>query len=306
MVSLHGFFAAIPTPFSSDRKTIAADVLGGLVERNLGAGLAGLYVGGSTGEAFLMSTEERAQLLKLTAESAEGRGVLIAHVGDLNPAVSAHLARTAADAGYHAISAVPPFYYQYTIREIADHYHWLARQTDLPFLIYNFPALSGVRWSVDDLGNLLDIPQVVGVKNTCSDLYAFEQLRNLRPDAALLHGFDETLVAGLTMGADGGIGSSYNLQASRILALAAALERGDTKQAQQHQMEANRLIDALVSTSVIPGLKYMLGRAGLAMGPCRSPFHPLSDDQRRTLDTAMDLLPPSGLSQGQTRPTAMG
>ena len=306
MVSIEGYFAAIPTPFSPGGGSIGADVLARLVDHNLSAGLTGLYVGGSTGEAFLMAVEERAQLLKLAAEAAGRRGIMIAHVGDPNPTVSAYLAGVAADAGYDAVSAVPPFYYQYGMQEIDAHYRWLAGKTDLPFLIYNFPALSGVRWSVDELSQLLDIPQVVGIKNTCSDLYAFEQIRRRRPDATLLHGFDETLMAGLTMGADGGIGSTYNLQASRVLAIAEALQAGNTQQAHAHQADANQLIDALVSAGVIPALKYMLERSGFAMGPCRSPFQPLSPEKRRALDQAMDLLPPSGLSQDQTRPAAMG
>ncbi len=303
---LKGFFAAVPTPFTTDGGSIAAAALGDLVSHNLNAGLTGLYVGGSTGEAFLMSVEERAQLLSLTAEAAGGRAVMIAHVGDPNPSVSGHLACVAADAGYDAISAVPPFYYQYGLHEIEAHYRWLASQTDLPFLIYNFPALSGVRWSADELARLLDIPQVVGIKNTCSDLYAFEQVRRLRPDATLLHGFDETLLAGLTMGADGGIGSTYNLQASRVLALNAALKAGRLQEAHRHQADANALIDALVAAGVLPALKYMLEKAGFAMGPCRAPFQPLSANHRRALDAAMDLLPPSGLSQGLQRPAALG
>ena len=72
---------------------IAHDALHALVARNFDAGLNGLYVGGSTGEAFLMSVDEREILLKATAKAANRRGTLIAHVGDLNPKVSAHLAR---------------------------------------------------------------------------------------------------------------------------------------------------------------------------------------------------------------------
>jgi len=296
MTNLNGFFAALPTPFTSNGTALAPTSLGDLVERNLADGLTGLYVGGSTGEAFLMTVEEREHLLRQSAEASAGKGVMVAQVGDPNPAVSARLAKVAAKAGYHAISAVPPFYYQYTIAEVEAHYRWLAAQTDLPFLIYNFPALSGVRWSVDDLAKLLDVPQVVGVKNTCADLYAFEQLRRRQPGATLLHGFDETLLSGLATGADGGIGSTYNLQASRILALAQALSTGDLEEARTLQAQSNALIDALVSVGVLPALKYMLERSGIAMGACRPPFQPLTSQQCATLDAAMDLVPHSSLS----------
>ncbi|CAN0603129.1 unnamed protein product, partial [Ectocarpus sp. 12 AP-2014] len=113
MTNLTGFFAALPTPFTSDGTALTPTPLGDLVERNLANGLTGLYVGGSTGEAFLMTIDEREQLLRLAVEASAGKGVMIAQVGDPNPKVSARLAKVAAKAGYHAISAVPPFYYQY-------------------------------------------------------------------------------------------------------------------------------------------------------------------------------------------------
>ncbi|MEM6384406.1 MAG: N-acetylneuraminate lyase [Pseudomonadota bacterium] len=306
MQILSGYFAALPTPFTTDGSSIADRTVGDLVDHNLKAGLHGLYVGGSTGEAFLMTIEERARLLQLVAEASDGRTTLIAHVGDPNPAVSASLASIAAAADYGAISAVPPFYYQYGMGEIVAHYRWLAGQTDLPFLIYNFPALSGVRWTPEELSQLLELPNVAGVKNTCSDLYAFEQLRRLAPRACLLHGFDETLLAGLSMGADGGIGSTYNLQAARILKLADAWKAGDQAVAQLHQSDANRLIDVLVSVGVLPALKHMLGQLGLAMGPCRRPFEPLSRKQTTILDDAMDLISATSLSAHRNQSVASG
>ena len=288
MTDLTGYFAALPTPFTADGAMIAAEPLAALVARNLDAGLAGLYVGGSTGEAFLMSVEERETVLRVCADAAGGRGTLIAQVGDPNPQVSARLAGYAADRGYHAISAVPPFYYRYGIDEITAHYTWLAGQTDLPFIIYNFPDLSGVRWSVTDLKRLLDLPRIVGVKNTCSDLFAFETLRRKAPEKVLLHGFDETLLAGLALGADGGIGSTYNVQPERILALATAHAEGRADDARALQAEANDLIGDMIAVGVLPALKYLLSRLGIPMGDCRRPFAPLPDLARKKLDATAE------------------
>lgn len=300
MTDLRGFFAALPTPFEADGGGIAEAPLGDLVKRNLSSGLAGLYIGGSTAEAFLMAVEERETVLRVAAEAAEGRGVLIAQVGDPNPKVSARLAKVAAGAGYDAISAVPPFYYRYAMEEIAAHYAWLAGQNDLPFLIYNFPELSGVRWSVGDLTRLLELPGIVGVKNTCGDLYAFESLRRRVPHSVLLHGFDETLLAGLALGADGGIGSTYNIQPSRILAIAAAQEAGRAREAQTLQSEANELIDTMTSVGVLPALKYLLTVTGTPMGSCRPPFGKLSKLDRKKLDAVAEAY----LSDGPAvRPT---
>lgn len=284
MDELKGYFAALPTPFDSGGHKIAEKPLCDLVERNIESGLDGLYVCGSTGESFLMSVAERETVFRYVTEAADKRTVLIAQIGDPNPAVSARLAKTAATLGYDAISALPPFYYGYNIAEITRHYSWLAGQTDLPLVIYNIPHLSGVKWSVKELVQILELPGIIGVKNTSNDLYAFEQLRRMSPDSILLHGFDETLLSGLAMGADGGIGSTYNLQATRIKAIAKAHSEGRNDDAITLQAAANTLIDAMVSVGVLPSLKFMLSLRGIEMGDCRPPFSALQDDQKKMLE----------------------
>lgn len=287
MKRFSGYYAALLTPFSKD-DSIAEDALGRLVRRNLECGLTGLYVGGSTGESFLQSPEERARVLAVVAEAGGGDGTLVAHVGDTNPAVSFRLAREAERLGYDAVSAVPPFYYGYSGQELREHYRRLAGATELPFLIYNFPALSGVRFSADELADILELPNVVGVKNTCADFHGFERLRRRCPDKTLLHGFDETLLAGLALGADGAIGSTYNVQGKTALALGAAASAGETGRAQTLQYEMNALIDVLLAHGVLRSLKYMLTALDLPMGDCRPPFSPLDAAARASLDRAVD------------------
>ncbi|MGP1394180.1 MAG: N-acetylneuraminate lyase [Inquilinaceae bacterium] len=286
MTDLSGYHAALLTPFTHDGTAVQTDTLGLLVRRNIDMGLTGLYVGGSTGETFLMSADERKQVFSAVAEAAAGDCLLIAHVGDVNPAVSEDLADHAAATGYDAVSAVPPFYYSYSFAELRAHYGRLAGRTDLPFLVYNFPALSGVRMSAGQLTELTELPNVVGVKNTCGDHFAFEQLRRKAPGKTLLNGFDETLLAGLSLGADGAIGSTFNVQGDKVLSLAAAFAAGDLVTARGLQAEINGLIDVLIAHGVFPGLKYLLELQGVPMGMCRSPFQPLAPVAKAALETA--------------------
>ena len=200
---LSGYYAALLTPFSPDFSRIDEAALGDLIDHLSGTGLDGLYIGGSTGEAFLMSADERKRLLEVCAQATERRMTLVAHVGDINPRLCLDLIETAEREGYDAVSAVPPFYYGFSFQEISAHYETLASSSDLPFLVYNFPALSGVKFTTGQLAELMNLPNVVGVKNTCSDHYALEQLRSMSPGKTILNGFDETLLAGLALGADG-------------------------------------------------------------------------------------------------------
>ncbi|GAB5374968.1 MAG: N-acetylneuraminate lyase [Acuticoccus sp.] len=288
MPNLAGLHAALPTPFTADGSAIAEDAFADLVRRNIAAGLDGLYVGGSTGESFLLSPQERAHSYKVVAAAAAGDCTLIAHVGDINPAVAKELARAAADAGYHSVSAVPPFYFGYTFAELKAYYRDLAAETGLPFLIYNIPKLTGVTLTTAQIVELLELPHVAGVKNTASDYYALEQIRRAAPDTILLNGFDETLLAGYAMGAHGGIGSTYNIQAEKIIGVRDAVRAGDMARAQTLQGEINGLIDALVAAGIFPAIKYILELQGVAAGPCRAPFQPLSAEARRALDQTAD------------------
>lgn len=267
-----GLYAALPTPFSENGERVNADALGRLVDRAVEEGLDGLYVTGSTGEVFLMSQEERLTVLETVAEAAAGRCAIVAHVGDLNPDVCLRLAGAAARLGYDAFSAVPPFYYPFGFSEICAHYRRLAAAADMPFLVYNFPALSSVEMSPAELAELLDLPNVVGIKNTCADYYAFERLRRLRPEALLFNGFDETLLAGLGLGADGGIGSTYNLMGSHFVDMVAAHRSGAAERAASIQAEVNMVIDVMVEHGTFQSLKFLLTLEGIAMGPCRAPF----------------------------------
>lgn len=105
-------------------------------------------MGGSTGEAFVQSISEREQVLEIVAEEAKGKIKLIAHVGCVSTAESQQLAASAKRYGFDAVSAVTPFYYPFSFEEHCDHYRAIIDSADgLPMVVYNIPALSGVKLS---------------------------------------------------------------------------------------------------------------------------------------------------------------
>lgn len=277
--ALAGVFSALITPFSADG-SLALAALEQLAEFELAQGLHGFYVGGSTGEAFLQSPDERAQVLRVFARAVRGRAKLIAHVGAIATEEAVGLARVAADAGYDAVSAIPPFYYDFSPAEVRAHYQRLADATPLPLIVYNFPAKSARPLSTADLLALLDHPRIGGVKHTSQNLYQLERLKAAAPQAVLHNGFDEMMVGGLAMGADGGIGTTYNVMGCLFVQLYEAMRAGDMVQAQALQRRANEVIDVLIEVGVFPGTKAMLALLGVDCGACRAPFAPLTGAQQ--------------------------
>ncbi|STJ09084.1 N-acetylneuraminate lyase [Escherichia coli] len=121
--------------------------------------------GGSTGEAFVQSLSEREQVLEIVAEEAKGKIKLIAHVGCVSTAESQQLAASAKRYGFDAVSAVTPFYYPFSFEEHCDHYRAIIDSADgLPMVVYNIPALSGVKLTLDQINTLVTLPGVGALK----------------------------------------------------------------------------------------------------------------------------------------------
>ena len=270
---LGGIFSALVTPFHTDGR-LKDDVVPELVDFELAQGIDGFYVGGSTGEAFLQSNAERAHYLRFVAEAARGRCTLIAHIGNVGTRDAIELGAAAAEAGYNAISAIPPFYYDFSREELVAHYRTLADAIDVPLVIYNFAGRSG-RLTAADIHDLLEYPRVAGVKHTSQDLFQLERFKRLYPNAVVYNGFDEMCLGGLSMGADGAIGTTFNFMGDLFVEMRMAHAEKRMDDALALQVRANRVIDVLIEVGVFPGTKALLKLLGYDCGECRAPFRKL-------------------------------
>ena len=276
--NLRGVMPALLTPFDAQQKIDQAS-LRRLVRFNIEQGVDGVYVGGSTGEAFIQSLVEREEVLEIVAEEAKGKITLIAHVGCVSTAESQQLAAAAKRYGFDAVSAVTPFYYPFSFEEHCDHYRTIIDSADgLPMVVYNIPALSGVKLTLDQISTLVTLPGVGALKQTSGDLYQMDQIRRAHPDLVLYNGYDEIFASGLLAGADGGIGSTYNIMGWRYMAIVQALKEGDIGKAQALQRECNKVIDLLIKVGVFRGLKTVLHYMDVVSVPlCRKPFAPVEE-----------------------------
>ncbi|MBL6946420.1 MAG: N-acetylneuraminate lyase [Rhodospirillales bacterium] len=271
MNNFSGFFSALPTPFDTEGKLIEHGVRE-LVRHNVEIGMDGVYVGGSTGEAFLQEVPARKRVFDLVADAAPDGFTLMAHVGCMNTAGGIDLARHAEAAGYHAISSVPPFYYNYTFRELHTYFTVLAEATSLPLFIYIIPANSGVAFDDDQMNEILTIPNVAGIKFTFRDVFQMERIKSAHPEKCVLFGYDEMILAGLAMGADGGVGSTYNILGPKVRRLAEHFHAGRMPEALVEQREINEVITALLHVGVFQGIKVLLNMMGVSAGVCLPPF----------------------------------
>ena len=280
------FLIPVMTPFTADDK-VDHDALYRLTQAGINAGADGIYAGGSSAECFLLSVEERKAVLETVVAAAAGKKV-VAHIGALGTKLASDLAVHAAKTGVTAISSVPPFYFHYTLAELQHYYRALTDVSGLPLMIYYIQARTGYTLSLDDLRALFENERITAIKFTDKDYYLMERVKTLT-GATVYSGCDECCLAGLTMGADGAIGTTFNYMLEKYLRMAACIDNGDLAGAGCLQTSANYVIEALVRTNVITGSKYLAKRKGIDMKIiAREPFAPLSDDDCRLLDRVFD------------------
>lgn len=235
-------------------------------------GVDGLYVGGSTGENFMLGLEEKKKIFEIAWATH-----LIAQVGGPNLKEAKELAKFVTELGYKTISAVTPFYYNFTFDEIKHYYDEIVKDVDAKLLIYSISALTGVSLSLDNFAKLFSNPKIIGVKYTNADFYLLERLRERFPDKLILSGFDEMLLPALIEGVDGCIGSTYNVNARMVKEEIAAYNNGDIAKAQELEHKKNDIITALLNNGIYPSIKLVLQKMGVHAGYNREPMAKYTD-----------------------------
>ena len=282
--NLRGILPATVTPFDEAGRFVPA-VFARLLERLYAAGVHGVYVCGSTGEGLLQSREQRQEIVERTMACTPRDRTVIVHVGAASLEDALALSAHAARAGAHAISSLPPTSAQFSFVDLRRYYEALAGGSDLPLIVYYFPDVAPSISTAEQLETLCGLPNVIGVKFTDFDLFRMGNLA--RPGRCIFNGRDEVLAAGLLMGADGGIGTFYNLLPELFVEIYDAAIAGRWDAARAAQRRVNELIRITLCFPLFPAVKQMLAWSGLDCGACLPPRAPLDSDQQDRLRQAL-------------------
>lgn len=249
-----------------ENENVKEDSMRRLMNWHLKEGFSGFYLTGGTGEGPLLQKETRKRIVEIAKDEAGDRCDLIAHVGAIDLKTAVELAKHAGEVGVDAISSVPPFFVHYGEAQIADYYKALSDASGLPVLMYASP-LAGVNITWDMVDRLMDIPNMIGLKWTNYDYFTMHRIKALRGgNINVINGPDECLLCGLSMGADGGIGATYNVMPKLFTRIYNSFKSGNLADAQEAQFQANRLIEILLKFGVVVGIKDMLEMIGFDCG----------------------------------------
>lgn len=281
-VNYHGAYAALVTPYTQDNK-VNYEELQRLVRYLIDNGIDGFYVCGSTAEAFLLSDVERKNILEAVLEANNGDRKVICHVGAISTDAAVDFTRHAEKAGADAVSAISPFYYKFSEQEIISYYDDIMDATELPMFVYNFPAFSGFSLTDEILTKLEEHKNLAGVKFTSTDMFMLERFKTTHPNLVVWNGFDEMLAAGLIMGADGGIGSTYNCMPRLIHKIIDSFRAGDLASTHAYQTIANDVIKVIGKYGTFASEKALLEMEGFQCNGCRKPFAPMREEGYKAL-----------------------
>ena len=276
-----GVFPALITPLTKEEK-LNVSALETLLQFEMKKGADGFYIGGATGEGLLLDIPERKKLCEKSIEFIGKEKTKIVHITDINFRNTIALAKHAEACGPDAISSIAPIYFKYDENDIYNYYKEIAQNINIPLIIY-YTAAAGVNMSTDLFCRLFEIDNITGVKWTSSNYYELIKLRERCPDANIFNGPDEMLVCGLSSGADGGIGSTYNVMYPLIRSIYDHFRAGNMTEALEQQKKADKIINVMLRYSVIPVCKMILEEMGIAVGHASFPMTRYSKEERAVI-----------------------
>ncbi len=281
-----GAITALVTPFRDGRVDEAA--FRALVERQVAAGVAGVAPAGTTGESATLSADEHRRLIELCVEACAGRVRVIAGTGSNDTAEAIAMTRHAKTVGADGALVVTPYYNRPSQEGLYRHYAAIAEAVELPIILYNVPARTGVDMATETVVRLSALPNVVGVKDATGDLARPSLMRLACPESfALISGDDASALGYMAHGGHGVISVTSNVAPEACARQMRQAAEGDYAGALALQDTLIGLHTALFADSSPSPTKWALARLGFCTDEVRLPLAPCSQAAQARVRVAL-------------------
>lgn len=285
-----GMATAIVTPMHTDG-SIDYEALGRFVEFQIGSGINGLVVMGTTGENATIEPEDQKKVIAYTVEKVAGRVPVIAGTGTNNTEHVLHNTRNACQVGADAILVVTPYYNKATQNGLVTHFTAVADESTLPVILYNVPGRTGCNLLPKTVAKLSEHPNIAAIKEATGSLAQMIEIMHLCGDKIDVYsGEDGLTVPMMAMGAKGTISVLSNVAPRQSVAMTDACLRGDYAAAAKMQCDLLPLINALFSeVNPIPA-KAATATMGFGADALRLPLTSMEEQNRAALFAEMRKL----------------
>jgi len=267
-----GSGVALCTPFDSNGK-FNGNVYESLVDFQIKNGSAAIVSCGTTGEATTLTEDEQVEVVRTAVLAAKGKLPVVAGAGGNDTAKCIKMGKALQQAGADALMYVAPYYNKTSQRGLVAHYSEVAKNVDLPIVVYNVPSRTALNILPKTMAEIAKLPNIVAVKETSSDINQIAEVAERCGDNLDIYvGNDSELLAALALGAKGVISTMGNIAPAVIADIINKFMQGDLAESRRLQLAIlpmTRLLFADVNPMPVKAALRMLG---FDMGKCRLPL----------------------------------
>lgn len=290
-LKFEGIYPPVITPHL-ENGGIDRDGFATMIEYLVNSGVHGVIVGGTTGEYYAQSREERAELMALGNEVLNKRLPLVVGIGAIRTEDCVKYGQLAKANGADAVLMPAPYYAVPTQLELVHHALAVDQAVDLPIMLYNYPGRTGTMMQREFFERIGRHPNFCGIKESTGDINQLHMLARQYPHITLLCGMDDQALEFFAWGARGWVCAGGNCLPREHIALyrAVAVENNIEK--------GRRIMSALMpflgileqSGKLIQTVKHACRVDGLPAGPVRKPLRELDADEQRNLQSVLHTL----------------
>lgn len=274
-----GIVAAMVTSMYDD-ESLNIQEIQRQVNRQIAAGVDGVFCLGTNGEAYILSEEEKLRVISAVVEAADGRVPVYAGTGMPGTADTIRLSQKAKELGADVLSVISPYFAAISQEEIYNHYSELASAVDLPIVMYNMPARTGNNINPETVARLSKMKGIIGVKDSSGNFDNMKQYIELTDSEtfSVLSGNDALILWNLLAGGSGGITAVANIYPKTMVSIYQYFLKGDMASAMQAQDSIRPIRNCFKLGNPNTVTKAAARLSGYPVGPCRRPFNVLSEN----------------------------
>ena len=291
-VEIKGIIPPILTPMNED-ESINLDELRKQIERLLAGGVHGLFAFGTNGEGYILSENEKYEVLEVMIDQVKGRVPVYAGTGCIGTKDTIRQSVQAEKLGADVLSIITPSFGAASQKELYDHYVAVAKHVSIPIILYNIPPRTGNKLAPETVRDLIrDVDVIVGAKDSSGDienLKAYIRLtRELDKDVAILAGNDGAILTCLKEGGSGGIAGRANIWPRTVASIYDKFAAGDLEGAQKAQDAIAVLQTVFKFGNPNTIIKRAVEMLGYPVGRCRAPFNYVPEEGIEALRKVLD------------------
>ena len=291
-----GVMPAVTTKFNdSDQLDLKAFEIN--IRAQIDAGVHGLILGGTLGEASTLTLEEKRVLVRKTASIADGKVPVIINIAEQSTRSAIEMAKIAEEDGASGLMMLPPMRYKADDRETVTYFKKVAQSTVLPIMIYNNPVDYGIEVTLDMFSELLETcDNIQAVKESTRDISNINRIRNRFGDRlAILCGVDTLALESLLIGADGWVAGLVCAFPAETVAIYELSKAGRIDEAIELYRWFLPLLELDINTKLVQNIKLAEVATGIGTENVREPRLPLTGEERRRvleiINSALQIRP---------------